>query len=309
MHVHGEIEEFQYSVVLDGILFYIYSSGKGVFLSEPTQSPVHNHFTYEIQYIHQGSKRISTEEGSFDLNVDEFCFINKNVYHHATSEKMAQTAFNIEIGLPKSKDANTKDCESILECLEGVGNTRVFKDKYVSALMSEYQKISEEGFAYPHIHRGMLLISTFLRVIDIVAAESGVHIQGFGKFQRSRDFERKRMVEFHVEKYYYLSNGLRELAHRLYLSEKQTGVLVKKLMGESYKRLVTKERLKVANRLMRRGSSLIEIARAVGYSSYNGFFVAYTKAFGITPEEAKARMAAGDISFEEAFFAKGGEKS
>ncbi len=299
MHVHGLGQEFEYSVTLDGIAFYIYDSGHSVHLSEPYTGALHNHYIYEIQYMHDGEVEVYTDETSFPIGKKELFFIGKGVYHYMSTKKMLRTAFNVEIGLPKGNDANVKDYKSILKCLSKIGPYRVFRDAYISSLMSALEEISNDSFAYPYMNRGLLMLGVFLRIIDIAAEENDIHLHGLGKLKYSRDFERKRVIEYHLEQCYAMSHGLKDLSARLYLSEKQTGMLVKKLMGESYKKLITRQRMKVANRLMQSERSLLEIARYVGYSSYNGFFVAYSKTFGIAPEEARMRIAKGDLSFEK----------
>ena len=145
----------------------------------------------------------------------------------------------------------------------------------------------------------MLLVSVFLRVADLLIGKMGGRPIFFGKPIRTRDFERKRIIEQHVAGQYFEKSGLSLLASRLFLSERQTSVLVSRLMGETYRSLIMQKRLEMANRLMRQAPlSLSHIAKEVGYTSYNGFFISYTKVYGISPEEAKARISAHDHDFE-----------
>ena len=300
MHAHGLGQEFEYCVTLDGIAFYIYDAGHSISMSEPYTGTLHNHYIYELQYMHSGIAKVYTDEESFTVREKELCFMNKGVYHYVSTQKMLRTSINIEIGLVKGSDANTKDYKCMVRCLEKLGAYRIFKDDYISSMMSSLADISGKDFAHPYMHRGLLMLGVFLRIVDMAAEKSGVYLNGLGKLKRSRDFERRRVIEYHIEQCYAIKNGMKELSRRLYLSEKQTGLLVKKLMGESYKKLVTLQRFKVANRLMPGKQSLLEIARYVGYASYNGFFVAYTQMMGITPQEARERIMKGDRSFEKA---------
>lgn len=81
---------------------------------------------------------------------------------------------------------------------------------------------------------------------------------------------------------YFLSHNynrpvtLNELAHKLHLSEKQTGRLVYKHTGLPFKQAVISYRMSVAKQLQKTTNmSLAEIAEAVGYDSYNGFLKIY----------------------------------
>ena len=289
----------EYSVVLDGVAFYVFDAGKSAFLSEPYLGPLHNHYTCELQYMHKGSVDIHTDKESFTIGEGDLCFISKSVYHYVFTESMLRSSFNVEIGFVGSSGVDKKNYRNIVKCLELLGEYRVFRDPYISSLMRSLMNVSNSDFAFPDMHRGLLMLAAFLRIIDVVAAENGIHLSGFGKLKRSRDFERKRVIEYHIEQCYALEGGIKLLAKSLFLSEKQTGILVKRLMGESYKTLLTRQRLRIANRLMRGEKSLLDIAHYVGYSSYNGFFVAYQKTFGISPEEARAKIRAGKLSFED----------
>lgn len=299
MHVHAMGKEFEFSVVLDGIIFYIYDSGRVIFQSAPFRCPLHRHFTYELRYVHHGVEQLITEKEILNLKEKEFCFVDRNLYHAATSDDLIRTCFNVEIGLENEDAPSNEKYKRICECLSRIGDYRVFKDEYISTLMEESYKMLSDDSSHPATHRGMMFVCVFLRMIDILASEMDIHFSAFGKLKRTRAFERKRIIEHHVAQHYSESGGLSMLAQKLYLSEKQTGMLVKKLMGASYKHLITVRRLTMANRLMRQKRlSLIEIARHVGYTSYNGFFSAYNKAFGVSPEESKRRILNGDKAYE-----------
>lgn len=301
MHVHAMGKEFEFSVVLDGVIFYIYDSGRILFRSAPLRVPLHRHFSYELRYVFEGIEQVVTETDNTTVGAGELCFLGRNAYHAVRADGLVRLAFNVEIGPVDESAKEGKKLERIRECLEGIGTQRVFKDEYVSMLMNEVYKmfLSGNGTA-TETHKGMLLVCVFLRMIDIIAEEKGIRYTPFGRLERTREFERKRLIEHHIAQFYNEDGGLSRLARSLYLSEKQAGAQVRKLMGASYKSLIAEKRLTMANRLMRQPQlSLMEIARSVGYSSYNGFFIAYKKLFGCLPEESKKRIAAQDYEYEK----------
>ncbi len=68
------------------------------------------------------------------------------------------------------------------------------------------------------------------------------------------------------------------LAAELSLSVKQTERLVKSLYGKTFGQKLTSRRIEVASQLMSMGQlSLSELARAVGFKSYSGFWKAFRK--------------------------------
>lgn len=292
-------KEFEFSVVLDGIIFYIYDSGRVDFRSKPLRCPLHRHFTYELRYVHEGVEQLVTEKEYVFLEKTDLCFLSRNLYHCALSDNVSRTCFNVEIGLEEGSES-TEKLLRIKECLKAAGDYRVFRDEHISRLMEESYQMLLSDAPHSETYRGMLFVSVFLRLVDILAEEEDIRFSAFGRLKRTRAFERKRVIEHHLAQNYNVEGGLAMLSQKLFLSEKQTGMLVKKLMGASYKRLITVKRMTMANRLMRQKRlSLMDIARHVGYSSYNGFFSAYQKAFGISPEEVKKRIAAHDVEYEK----------
>ena len=75
---------------------------------------------------------------------------------------------------------------------------------------------------------------------------------------------------------YNKSVSLADLAAELHYSEKQTARLVQKHTGRTFKQAVVDYRVSVARQLERTTDlPLSEIAKQVGYNSYNGFWRSY----------------------------------
>ena len=71
---------------------------------------------------------------------------------------------------------------------------------------------------------------------------------------------------------------LSDLAKELFLSEKQAERLVIKYMGKTFKKALVEKRMSIADYLAENTSlSMTEIAEYVGYSSYSGFWKAYSR--------------------------------
>lgn len=79
---------------------------------------------------------------------------------------------------------------------------------------------------------------------------------------------------------------IENLARLLYRSVPQTHRIIKKYFGDSFKRILTKQRMEKACVLIGENKlSLGEIAISSGYSSYGGFLAAFKKYVGTSPEE------------------------
>ena len=78
---------------------------------------------------------------------------------------------------------------------------------------------------------------------------------------------------------YHRDASLRELAEILHLSERQAQRLVRARYGKSFRSVLSSTRIEVPKRLITStNASLSEIAAAVGYRSYAGFWKAFKEA-------------------------------
>ncbi len=98
--------------------------------------------------------------------------------------------------------------------------------------------------------------------------------------------KRKTIITNHINDYFNSRDGLKTLAAKLFLSERRTSEVVREIMGENFKDLVVKERMTVANILIKsRKYPLEKIADMVGYHSYSGFYTAYRTFYGHPPTD------------------------
>ena len=100
--------------------------------------------------------------------------------------------------------------------------------------------------------------------------------------------------KIHAEEFFYNRYKERvtinDLAKSLYLSVSQTARVVRRVFGMSFKEVLLKQRIENAVMLIEKGNlSFDEIALDSGYNSYNGFFSAFKKYTGQTPEEYKKK--------------------
>ena len=76
------------------------------------------------------------------------------------------------------------------------------------------------------------------------------------------------------------------LAEHLHLGPQQTDRMIKRIYNVGFRQRLTKVRIKSAMELLLDTSkSITDIAEAVGYESYSGFYSAFKKSTSKTPEE------------------------
>ena len=102
--------------------------------------------------------------------------------------------------------------------------------------------------------------------------------------------EQKKVIEQFFQMRYGESITVEDLAHSLYRSVPQTHRIVKKYFGDSFKKILTRQRMERALIMIRENESTFsDIAAACGYDSYGGFLSAFKKYVGKTPEECKSQ--------------------
>ena len=107
----------------------------------------------------------------------------------------------------------------------------------------------------------------------------------------------KKMIEMFLYKRYGEKVTIEDLARTIYRSVPQTHRIIKKYFGDTFKSILTKQRMEQARMMLgRSGVSIAEIAAASGYSSYGGFLAAFKRYASMTPEEYRSSFSGGEDS-------------
>lgn len=239
----------------------------------------HKHYFIEFHYMYEGEERLTfLEEGrELILKKGELVMIPREVYHTAEvipgkTAKRLCFDFNLD---PSENSANVL-CRLFRELRE----VAVLKEKYITDAMERCLTVFENETEPLYEERlGTILLDVVWDVFRRFAPEK----RGTPLTDRLRSRQRW-LIDEHIGCCYHLPNGLEVLAEKLYLSHRQTRKLILQFYGTGYKELILKERMSMACLLLRSTAlPLEEIAEKVGYSSYSGFHIAFTKTMGATP--------------------------
>jgi AraC-like DNA-binding protein len=88
-----------------------------------------------------------------------------------------------------------------------------------------------------------------------------------------------------IEENYSSHISATELARRFYVSSSTISHLFKQRMGVSVYRYITQRRLIAAKSRIEAGESMENVALAVGFSDYSGFYRAFKQEYGISPRQ------------------------
>ena len=79
-----------------------------------------------------------------------------------------------------------------------------------------------------------------------------------------------------------------DLAEEIGYSKSQTARIVEKITGKTFNRFLLCWRMEIARILIiNTEQCLLDIAEAVGYQTYSGFFKAFKSVFGVYPQQLR----------------------
>ena len=159
--------------------------------------------------------------------------------------------------------------------------SKSFKDLIFSVISVIH---SEKLFAKEELQAYLTLLFT-----KILSRMTGAQSEQQNQLATPEYYTRTYIIEDYFNEHYKENITLSELSKRLHLGEQQTDRMIKRIYKVGFRQRLTKIRIKTAIELLSETKkSLLEISQAVGYESYSGFYTAFKKITGISPEKWKS---------------------
>ena len=282
---------FDFAARTGGISFHIRASKNVPQCNENVNQKAHMHYAWEAHYVYQGSVniRVAEKEDCTVLQQGQFCLIPEKVVHSLHSDDVTRFCFKIQFEFDAEDKGSTLEAYLKLRSTLGQLDTvKIFDDPYISSMMEQFRALSDRPLRYAHSQQGFLLVSAILHACELIEDDVCEIAANAPTPDTLSEAYRKWMIEEHIAGEYVNEKNISFLAKKLFLSERQTRVVVQEIMGENYKKLVTRRRMEVAHLMITTSkATLTDIANQIGYRSYNGFYTAYVNYYGISPEEAR----------------------
>ncbi len=203
----------------------------------PTPSPLHKHEYAEVHLIAAGYNVCTVEGIKYVLDPGDALIIPRGMYHAVGSDDEKKVHFSFQVELP------TETVEK-----------RHFPKEFIKEL-------------FERMARGDQSLGTLSYICTELAKIS------YYKLDEANDY-RHAIGDF-FDKRHHENVEIKDLAATLHLSRMQTQRLVKQHTGMTFGENLRRYRMRVAEYLMTNSNMTNEeIARAVGYSSYSGFWKA-----------------------------------
>ena len=250
-----------------------------------TNPLTHSHASFEFHTMLRYGANLEFDGESSRLSEGESVLIFPGVFHRFSEQDdgsaIASFSFFIERCVSKKEDYYSLIAEKI--------NPKnpsylLFRNElaaeYIKKIMIKI--FSSDPFASEEIRAlFILLFSAIFSEMTQADAKKPYTAPNYENFDA-----RTLMIENYLNANYTKNIKLYDLAGELYLSTKQTERMVQQIYGRSFLKQVLRMRIKSAKELLSESELEIRaIAEKVGYQSYNGFYLAFKRVTGMTPEE------------------------
>ena len=207
---------------------------------KPAASPLHKHEYAEVHLVSDGCSDCTIENTVYRLKPGDALLVPPGAYHMVYSDlaKSRHFSFQAELG-----------CKNIVKMH--------FPEEFIVTL---FNKMASGDHS--------------INTLSYICAE----LSGAVFYRREAISDYKHAIGDFFDRRHHENVEIEDLAAVLHLSKMQTQRLVKKHTGMTFGENLRTYRLRVAEYLMEKSDmTKEEIARAVGYSSYSGFWKASKK--------------------------------
>ena len=239
----------------------------------------HLHSNFEIHFIISGGCRLVTEGTDRYLKANTVVIIPPKTPHFITdySEDCKKVDFRVSaFSEEKHADVPLPFSQSGITVAEGAVRSVAYAEDFFDAM-------SQSGRDGEMITRSALTLAYFSLIKELGLSDKDV----MGRQEaKSLSFDYV-IIEDCLMQNYMRAITLSEVADKTGFTTTHIGRVIQKNYGMSYSELILLMRMTHAKKLIEEGVAVADIAKQVGYSSYNGFALAFKRYFKISPEQMR----------------------
>lgn len=255
---------------------------------------IHFHAMFEFQYIHEGTMAVATEKKSIVLQEDDFVLIPPYVPHstEGVPGEFRRYVFSFSLSRENRAPGVFSEFEYYNTIFEAMDDVMLLQEPEIRRCVKRIRGM--EGLAADFVqHKAKLELSLLLtELAEAIRRQQPLRneVKKDKKKALSEDGQRKWVIESYVSRYYQQEDPTGRLMEVLCMSRRNTDRVVRKLMGESLHSLILRQRMMIAREMLEKSSMrLNEVAEAVGYQSYVGFYTAFRNYYGFAPDQLRHR--------------------
>ncbi len=235
----------------------------------------HYHQSFELHFILKGNYIFKTDSGEFCADKNTLLLIApKDVHSIFPSENAERYCITFSINKNSTEDCNNT-YGKFFSVVEKMKNSITFNKSFcntVSDILANVKYCDLYHSSKVKNLLSILLLDIVNLILDNKIAES--------PFNDNIDEEqyRRLIIEQYIDTNYNNPDAcLTALADLLHLSTRQTSRIIEQIAGKSFKKLLLEHRMGKAKEMIdSKKFKMTEIAKSVGYNSYEIFHRAYS---------------------------------
>ncbi len=267
-----------------------FSNFSGTCDPDKSLSLAHSHANFEFHILFRGSAVMDIEDQKFTMRPNDSILIFPDTFHRISYQEDNSTILSFSFPVEKIIKATESDYYSVF--MEFVNRENEYALIQQNPLITEYIKKLNA-----HLNLDTIFSKESARALFVLLfSEMFLPVFSKSKILSSETSEsseydsRVQMIENYFNDHYMENISLKKLSEAMCLSEKQTNRMIKKAFGAEFRDCLSKIRLKSAKKLLRETNEDVkDIAAAVGYQSYNGFYLAFKSKFNISPLDYRSQ--------------------
>lgn len=255
----------------------------------------HFHFYYEIFYVNSGEAEVNVGTKIVKINPGDFFIVPPKASHHVikTTTDIEILCFSVMFTRPLNCDRNDVGNEVglYLHVFSAVEEPMVINSPKTERVVEKIRSFGENSYDCSVLSKNrlqLLMASFFVEFSDTL---NGFVVpndnDGICNLPSLTDEEIvfKHKIEQFIQHNFNKSVVVDDMAAALHLSSRHLDRLIKKVMGDNFKDSLLKQRMMNARMLMDFCNvKLTDIPHLVGYQSYEGFYGAFKKFYGVSPK-------------------------
>lgn len=277
-----------------------------VFAASPdaikTWDSTHAHNNFELQcMVENSAERLVDSSRKYTLHNGDLMLLPPHMLHKSCTHPSLFGCYCINFSIipPSAEMENQMKQPSFYESLFGsVDRELIFQN-------SEIHHCIEKIFESEEYHPDPISSTRIRAYLSILFEEIAAYLNTLfpqsasSKRQPPTQYQinalRKWLIDAYVSSYYMCRNHIDNISYLLNLSPRQAGRTVLALTNSNLQELILEQRMSVAYETIRHSTlPLNQIAEMIGYSTYSGFYTAFCKYYGYSPEKLREGASGSD---------------
>lgn len=248
-------------------------------------SHAHFHLFCECHFLQTGKVLIQTETQDLTFEAGNFCLVPLRLLHTTKSIETPVQKISFYVVISQNKSVlNMTDTYTWYDHIVSSKTPLIFDG--LSETFTKIMGLVQSADAFEVLLEMKLKHLFSLAFLELLEQSNESYVLSASSQPVGYEEELTLKIEAFLVDHFAPEYTLEDLATYLCLSARQTDRLLKRIFDCGFREIKNKKRIEVAKEMLSETrKSLKDIAEAVGYDGYTGFYKAFRTQTGLSPEE------------------------